>query len=142
VPEASQLRGDDAVAECSSKLGDRGRDAGGVAYVCLIQNVALRQESCIRRGSLPFSKLVSSLPMLIDEFVVVRQARRLRGYRFRFVGPRGDPLRPYREEIGTLLPVIATLSGWPATVVKVAVPLPAVICAFNWVKSIVPGTTW
>lgn len=48
------------------------------------------------------------LPMLIDEFVVVRQARRLRGYRFRFVGPRGNRLRPYIEEVGTLLPVIAS----------------------------------
>lgn len=48
------------------------------------------------------------LPMLIDEFVVVRHARRLRGYRFKFIGPRGDRLRPYREEIGTLLPVIAS----------------------------------
>ncbi len=48
------------------------------------------------------------LPMLIDEFFTVRQARRLRGYRFRFIGPSGDRLRPYREEIGTLLPVVAS----------------------------------
>jgi energy-coupling factor transport system permease protein len=48
------------------------------------------------------------LPMLIDEFVTVRQARRLRGYRFRFVGPPGDRFRPYREEIGTLFPVVAS----------------------------------
>jgi energy-coupling factor transport system permease protein len=48
------------------------------------------------------------LPMLIDEFAVVRQARRLRGYRFRLVGPRGRRLSPYREELATLLPVIAS----------------------------------
>jgi energy-coupling factor transport system permease protein len=48
------------------------------------------------------------LPMLIDEFIVVRQARRLRGYRFRLVGPAGDRLRPYKTEVATLLPVIAS----------------------------------
>jgi energy-coupling factor transport system permease protein len=47
------------------------------------------------------------LPLVIDEVRIVRQARRLRGYRFRFVGPAGDRLGSYRSELLLLLPVVA-----------------------------------
>jgi len=47
------------------------------------------------------------LPVVIDEVAQVRQARRLRGYRFRLVGPAGDRFGPYREELSLLFPVIA-----------------------------------
>lgn len=47
------------------------------------------------------------LPLLIEEFAEARQARRLRGYRFRWLGPAGDRLGSYRAEIGNVLPVIA-----------------------------------
>ena len=47
------------------------------------------------------------VPLVLAEVAVVRQARRRRGYRFRVVGPRGDRLGPYRNELGLLLPVIA-----------------------------------
>lgn len=48
-----------------------------------------------------------SLPTIVEEVAMVRQARRLRGYRFRFVGRPGDRLGPYREELGLLFPVVA-----------------------------------
>lgn len=47
------------------------------------------------------------LPLLLEEFGEVRQARRLRGYRFRLLGVSGDRLGGYRAEIGNVLPVIA-----------------------------------
>jgi len=47
------------------------------------------------------------LPLLLEEAGEVRQARKLRGYRFRMFGVPGDRLRSYRAEIGLILPVIA-----------------------------------
>jgi len=47
------------------------------------------------------------LPVLIEEFAEVRQARKLRGYRFRWFGRPGDRLGSYRAEVGVVLPVIA-----------------------------------
>jgi energy-coupling factor transport system permease protein len=47
------------------------------------------------------------LPLLIDEVRIVRQARRLRGYRFRLIGPPGDRLGSYCAEMSLLFPVIA-----------------------------------
>jgi energy-coupling factor transporter transmembrane protein EcfT len=47
------------------------------------------------------------LPLLIEEAGEVRQARRLRGYRFRMFGLPGDRLSTLRAEFGILLPVIA-----------------------------------
>jgi energy-coupling factor transport system permease protein len=47
------------------------------------------------------------LPLVIDEVRTVRQARRLRGYRFRLWGPAGDRLGSYRSELLLLLPVVA-----------------------------------
>lgn len=47
------------------------------------------------------------LPLLIEEFAEVRQARKLRGYRFRWLGLPGDRFGAYRAEIGVVLPVIA-----------------------------------
>ena len=55
---------------------------------------------------------------------------------------KGDLVDPLKAlEMGRPGDMIVTFSGWPATVVSVAVPLPAAICAFNCAKSIVPGTT-
>lgn len=48
-----------------------------------------------------------SLPTIVEEVAQVRQARRLRGYRFRLVGRPGDRLGSYREELGLLFPVVA-----------------------------------
>lgn len=48
-----------------------------------------------------------SLPTIVEEVALVRQARRLRGYRFRPFGRSGDRLGSYREELGLLFPVIA-----------------------------------
>jgi len=47
------------------------------------------------------------LPLLIEEAGEVRQARRLRGYRFRFWGRPGARLESYRAELGLIFPVIA-----------------------------------
>lgn len=47
------------------------------------------------------------LPLFVEEFAEVRQARQLRGYRFRLLGVPGDRLGSYRAEIGIILPVIA-----------------------------------
>jgi len=47
------------------------------------------------------------LPLLLQEVGEVRQARRLRGYRFRLLGLPGDRLGSYRAEVGIVLPVIA-----------------------------------
>ncbi|MCE9607956.1 MAG: energy-coupling factor transporter transmembrane protein EcfT [Planctomycetia bacterium] len=47
------------------------------------------------------------LPLLIEEAIEVRQARKLRGYRFRIWGMPGDRFGSYRAELGILLPVIA-----------------------------------
>jgi energy-coupling factor transport system permease protein len=47
------------------------------------------------------------LPVVFDEVLAVRQARRLRGYRFRVLGSPGDRLGPYRAEIALLFPVVA-----------------------------------
>lgn len=47
------------------------------------------------------------LPLLIEEFAEVRQSRRLRGYRFRWLGTAGDRLGSYRAELDNVLPVIA-----------------------------------
>jgi energy-coupling factor transport system permease protein len=47
------------------------------------------------------------LPLVIDEVRIVRQARRLRGYRFRLLGPKGDRFGSYRSELLLLLPVVA-----------------------------------
>lgn len=47
------------------------------------------------------------LPLLIEEAGEVRQARRLRGYRFRFWGRPGARLESYRAELGLVFPVIA-----------------------------------
>jgi energy-coupling factor transport system permease protein len=47
------------------------------------------------------------LPLVIDEVRIVRQARRLRGYRFRLLGLAGDRLGSYRSELLLLLPVVA-----------------------------------
>lgn len=47
------------------------------------------------------------LPLLLEEVAEVRQARGLRGYRFRLLGLPGDRLGSYRAEVGVVLPVIA-----------------------------------
>lgn len=47
------------------------------------------------------------LPLLIEEGVEVRRARRLRGYRFRVFGRPGDRFGSVRAELGIVLPVIA-----------------------------------
>lgn len=47
------------------------------------------------------------LPLLIEEGVEVRRARRLRGYRFRVFGRPGDRFGSIRAELGIVLPVIA-----------------------------------
>lgn len=47
------------------------------------------------------------LPVVLEEVRVVWQARRLRGGGFTLVGPAGDRLGPYRDEVQLLLPILA-----------------------------------
>lgn len=47
------------------------------------------------------------VPVVLNEVRAVRQARRLRGGGFAWIGPAGDRWGPYRDEVQLLLPILA-----------------------------------